>query len=138
MMPKGPSHIVSFIVLFSSTQNVGGLAGSAFLGSYEFSQMRYHAASLAEAISLGDPQVAQRLQIGADTAARAILDPALRSAEGVAVLGQRLSAEANILAFTDVFRLVAVLALVTAVFLIYRNALIAGRERRRAQSAPLG
>jgi hypothetical protein len=134
MMPKGPDDFISFVVLFASTQNVGGLAGSALLGSYEFSQARRHAASLAEHISLADRQVAQRLQSGAGVVSGALPDPALRSVEGAALLGQRLNAEANILAFNDVFRLVAVLALLTGVFLIYRVTWTAWRERRLARA----
>ncbi|MET4291213.1 MFS family permease [Bradyrhizobium sp. LB8.2] len=134
MIPKGQDHFISFVVLFASTQNVGGLAGSAFLGSYEFSQARRHAASLADHISLADPQVVQRLQSGAGLVSGTLPDPALRSAEGVALLGQRLTAEANILAFDDVFRLVAVLALLTAGFLVYRISYSTWREWRHAQT----
>jgi hypothetical protein len=132
MLPKGTDHFVSFVVLFASTQNVGALAGSALLGSYEFLQARRHATYLAGYVTLTDPQVVQRLQSGA--VAGMLPDPALRSAEGVALLGQRLTAEANILAFNDVFRLVAVVALLTAVFVIYRITWTAWRERRRAQA----
>jgi hypothetical protein len=134
MMPKGPSHFISFAVLFASTQNVGALVGSALLGSYEFSQARYHAASLAERMSAADPQVAQRLQSGAGAVASALPDPALRGFEGAALLGQRLNAEANILAFNDVFRLVAILALLTSLFIFYRITWTAWRERRRPQA----
>src|SRR5262249_37141166 len=35
MMAQGPTHLVSFVVLFSTTQNIGGLAGAALLGSYQ-------------------------------------------------------------------------------------------------------
>ena len=134
MLPKGADRLVSFIVLFATTQNVGALAGSALLGSYEFSQARRHAVSLAEHMSLADPQVAERLQSGAGAVAGALSDLGLRSAEGSALLGQRLNAEANILAFNDVFRLVAALALLTAVFLIYRITWTTWRERWRAQA----
>jgi hypothetical protein len=134
MMPKGPTHLISFTVLFASTQNVGALAGSALLGSYEFSQARRHAASLADHVSLADPQVVQRVQSGVGAVAGALPDPTLRSAEGVALLSQRLNAEANILAFNDVFRLVAALALLTAVFLIFSITWTAWRNRRRAQA----
>jgi hypothetical protein len=135
MLPKGPDHLVSFIVLFASTQNVGALAGSALLGSYEFSQARRHAVALAEYVSLADPQVAERLQGGASAVAGTLSDPAQRSVEGAALLGQRLTSEANILAFNDVFRLVAALALLTGVFLIFRITWTAWRERRRARAA---
>lgn len=136
MMPKGPDHFISFVVLFASTQNVGALAGSALLGSYEFSQARSHATYLAEHVTLADPQVVQRLQNGTGAVAGALPDPALRTAEGAALIGQRLNAEANILAFNDVFRLVAVLALLTAVFIIYRISWTAWRERRHAKAGP--
>jgi hypothetical protein len=137
MMPKGVDHFVSFVVLFASTQNVGALGGSALLGSYEFSQARRHAAYLAEHITLADPQVTQRLQNGVGAVASALPDQTLRSAEGAGLLGQRLTAEANILAFNDVFRLISIMALLTAIFLIYRISLTAWRERRRAQAGPL-
>ena len=137
MMLKGASHFISFVVLFAATQNIGALAGSALLGSYEFSQARRHATYLAEHVSLANPQVVQRLQSGADTVVSALPDTALRTFEGAALLGQRLNAEANILAFNDVFRLVAVLAFLTAVFLIYRIIWTAWRERHHAQAGTL-
>ena len=133
MMLKGASHFVSFVVLFAATQNIGALAGSALLGSYEFIQAHHHAAYLAEHVSLADPQVVQRFQAGTSTVASALPDPALRTAEGAALLGQGLNAEANIQAFDDVFRLVAILAFLTAVFVIYGITWAAWRERHRAQ-----
>ena len=35
MLERGPAYFVSLVVLFSSTQNIGSLAGSALLGSYQ-------------------------------------------------------------------------------------------------------
>ncbi|HEY0267434.1 MAG TPA: hypothetical protein VGC16_11820, partial [Rhizomicrobium sp.] len=90
MLTKGPNHLVSFVVTFSITQNVGGLAGSALLGSYQVIQARAHAASLAERVIGADPQVLQRLQSGAGAVAGVVADPLLRGAEGAALLGQRL------------------------------------------------
>jgi hypothetical protein len=137
MMLKGASHFISFVVLFAATQNIGALAGSALLGSYEFSQAHRHASYLAEHVSLADAQVVQRLQSSAGAVASALPDTALRTAEGAALLGKKLNAEANILAFNDVFRLVAVLAFLTAVFLIYRITWTAWCERRHAQASTL-
>jgi len=132
MFAKGPNYFVSFVVLFSTTQNVGGLAGSALLGSYQTIQARAHAASLADHLLAGDPQVLQRIQSGSGAVAGVIDDPALRGAEGAALLGQKLTAEANILAYNDVFRLVAILALMTAAYLFYRIAWTAYCARQKA------
>jgi hypothetical protein len=120
MLAKGANHFVSLVVLFSTTQNVGGLAGSALLGSYQVIQTRAHAASLQDHVLAADPQVVQRLQSGTASIAGTIIDPTLRGAEGAALLGQKLVGEASILAFNDVFRFVAFLALATAAYLLCR------------------
>ncbi len=65
MLKKGADHLVSLVVLFSVTQNIGGLAGSALLGSYQIVQAKYHGAVLAEGLAAGDPLVTARIQQGA-------------------------------------------------------------------------
>ncbi len=130
MLAKGANHFVTLVVLFSTTQNVGGLAGSALLGSYQVIQTRAHAASLQDHVLAADPQVVQRLQSGTASVAGTIIDPTLRGAEGAALLGQKLVGEASILAFNDVFRFVAFLALATAAYLLCRIIWIALCVRR--------
>jgi MFS family permease len=100
MLEKGPTYFVSLVVLFSSTQNIGGLAGSALLGSYQVIAARSHLIALAEHLVAADPQVVARVQ-----------------AQGAAPLFQAAAREATILGFNDVFRFVALLALAVALFL---------------------
>ena len=119
MLERGPSHLVTFIVLFSTTQNIGGLAGSALLGSYQVISTRNHALALAEQAVPADPLVAARIQTGVQGLSAVITDPAGRATQGAGLLSQALQREATILAFNDVFRLVAVLALITALYVIY-------------------
>src|SRR5262249_11166278 len=57
VLRSGPDYFVSVVVLFSTTQNVGGLAGSALLGSYQIASARAHALTLAERVIPSDPQV---------------------------------------------------------------------------------
>jgi hypothetical protein len=128
----GPEMLVSLVVLFSVTQNVGGLAGSALLGTYQTVAVRAHAGSLSERLLAGDPQVATRLQIGAGALAGVVDDPSARAAQGDGLTARALAREANILAFNDVFRLVAALALLTAAYLAGLIGFNAVR-RRRAQ-----
>ena len=131
MMERGPPFFVSFIVLFSSTQNVGGLAGSALLGSYQIVAARAHAGALSEHLIAGDPQVVARLQAGAAALAGAITDPAQRVAQGAKLLSQAVSREATILAYNDVFRFVALLGFATALYLFYL--IVLDLLRRRGQ-----
>jgi hypothetical protein len=134
MLQRGPDHFVSFIVLFSSTQNLGGLAGASLLGSYQVMAAKFHAAALSEHLTGFDPQVVARIQAGSGGIAGAIPDPTLQSTEGVALLGQALTREANILAYNDVFCFVGILALLTAGYLAYHG--IARLLRRPAEAAP--
>ena len=65
---------------------------------------------------------------------RVVGDPALRSAEGGAILSQTATREANVLAFDDVFRLIAVLAALTFCYLLFLMIRRTRRERRAALS----
>ena len=132
MFSKGPAHLVSLIVLFSITQNVGGLTGSAILGSYQVVTAKAYAASLSDHLIAADPQVAARIQNGVVVLSNVLGDPVLRGARGAGLLGQSLANEANVLAFNDVFRLVAWLAFATALYVAYLIVIYAMRRRREA------
>jgi MFS family permease len=129
----GANYLVTFIVLFNVTQNVGGLVGSAFLGSYQVAATQAHLQALSEHLLANNPQVMARLQ-SAGSAAQVIVDPAQRSTQGAALLAQAMTREANILAYNDVFNLVALLSLAAAAFMAYRIAVLR-YQRTRAQGA---
>lgn len=112
-LAAGPSHFVSFSVLFSVTQSMGGLIGAALVGTFQTVQTRVHLVQLGNQVSLADPLAAARVGSGGAGLGRVLGDPALRQAEGVALIAQSLTREANILAYDDVFRLIGVMALVT-------------------------
>lgn len=107
---KGPSHIITFTAMFNIAQTVGGLAGTAALGTLQIARERMHSNELVQNMLMTDPQVAARIDALSGTYGRVLADPALRRAEGVALLGQQVTREANILAFNDVFFAIAVLA----------------------------
>lgn len=132
MLSRGGDHFVTFIVLFGMTQNLGGLAGSALLGTYQTISARAHAVALSEHLTGFDPQVTARLQDGATSVAGTVADPLARTGQGAGLLAQSLFREANILAFNDTFRFVAVLALLTGGYLMY---IIIFNRVRRARAA---
>jgi hypothetical protein len=132
MLKRGADYLVTFIVLFSTTQNLGGLAGSALLGTYQIIATKNHAASLADRVVATDPQVVARLQAGARAVSGVVADPGQQTAQGAALLGQALNREAAVLAYNDVFALVAVLALLTAAYVAY--VILFNTLRRRARA----
>jgi MFS family permease len=109
-LQQGPSHFVSFSALFGITQNLGGLIGAALLGSFQVMRERLHSVEIVGNLALGDPLVAERVRLGAAAYARVIADPALRNAQGSAALSAAATREANVLAYNDVFLLVALIA----------------------------
>ena len=106
----GPSHMVSFSAVFGIAQTIGGLGGTAVLGSLQVVREKFHSAELVQAIVPTDPLVAGRLQQLGGAYARVQSDPVLAHAEGTALLTQQISREANVLAYNDVFFVIAILA----------------------------
>lgn len=110
MMRKGADHFITLVVVFSISQNVGALAGSALMGTYQIERVHMHSDDLSAQLVAGDPQVSARIAGGGAVIASVVSDPTLRSAEGGALLGQAMAREAAVLAFNDVFGLLAWLA----------------------------
>jgi MFS family permease len=129
-LKEGAGHIISFIALFGIINSLGGLGGTALLGSYQVIREKANSAALIQQISPTDPIVTQRLAAGGAAVSRVIVDPSLRTAEGAAILSQTTTREANVLAYADVFRLIAVLAGATFGYLLFLLARRARRERR--------
>jgi MFS family permease len=109
----GPKHFISFVVLFAMSQSVGGLVGTALLGTFQIEREKYHSHELVQSIVMTDPVVAARMRGSAGVLAPTQGDPALRGAAGGALVAQQVAREANILAFNDVFLLVGALAVLT-------------------------
>jgi MFS family permease len=117
---RGPNHMVSFSALFSITQSLGGLAGSAVLGTLQTSREKFHSLELVQSLTLTDPQVAARIQSLSGAYGRVLSDPTLRAAEGGALLSQQVTREANVLAYNDIFLIVFWLSVLTFVWICAR------------------
>ena len=135
-LKRGPNYLLSFIIVFLSTQSLGGLLGQAAFGSFITIREKYHSNILAEHIIMSDPLVAQRAAQLADTYGRVIGDKVLLNAEGVALLSSQVTREANILAYNDAFLLIAAISLCALIALLMHVA-IGGHLRSRAIPAAI-
>lgn len=126
---NGPNYLVSFIVLFTMTQSLGGLAAPALFGTYQVMREKYHSSHLTEQVVPGDPRIAQRLQAQSQALAPRQSDPQLRQAQSAAQLSQATTREANVLAFNDVFRLIGMLAIGVFGWTLYHTLRIARQNR---------
>jgi hypothetical protein len=105
-LAKGPQYILSFLTVFITTQSLGGLVGSALLGTFVTLREQFHSNVIAQGISLLDPNVALRIQQYGGVYARVLTDPAQRDARGLALLQQSATQQANVLAYNDLFLLI--------------------------------
>ncbi len=110
VLTKAPQNLVSFIVTFSVIQNVGSLAGTALVGSIETIREKFHSSQIAESVNMGDPATVLRLQQLGGAYARVQNDQILRSGDGVSLLTQQITTQAHVLAYNDVFLLIAIAA----------------------------
>jgi hypothetical protein len=99
VLQLGRDHFVSMVVAFGISQNLGGLLGASLLSRFQAMRAEVHAAALSEQLLAGAAQVTERLT--------------RHGTDGLFVSVQR---EANVLAFNDVFQLVAAIALLTALY----------------------
>jgi hypothetical protein len=129
---SNPANLITFSVLFGLTQNLGGLLGSALLGTWQVMREKFHSSNLADHLSSLDPLVAARIQQGAGAYGRVLADPSSRTRQGISVLGQTATREANILAYNDVFLAIAVLATLLAAWIFGRALWLQVRGARPA------
>ncbi|MYM94956.1 MFS transporter [Duganella vulcania] len=115
-----PNNLVSFSVMFSITQTLGSLLGSALVGTFQVMREKFHSSILVEHLTLLDPLVAARIQSGGASVGAGLADPAARGATGVAALGAAATREANILAYNDVFLMITLVALLTLAWMLGR------------------
>jgi MFS family permease len=129
----GPQNFISWLVVFLASQNLGGLVGPALFGTLQTVREKFHSNILSQQVLLANPLDAGRLSGSAQQVSGVITDPALRTAEGAALLSQRVTREANVLAYNDVFIVIAILA-----FLLFLwGVTIELNMRRRGEISPI-
>lgn len=134
-LKKGPNYILSFIIVFLSTQSLGGLLGSAIFGTFITLREKFHSNVLVEKLVLTDPLVAQRVSQLGQAYGKVIADKAILNAEGLALLSQQVTREANVLAYNDAFFVIGCVACTALAALLCHIAIDFARGRYAAAPA---
>jgi hypothetical protein len=129
----GPPFFISWIVIFLASQNLGGLVGSALFGTIQTVREKFHSSILTQQVLLGNPTDASAFGGSAQRVAGVITDLTLRSAEGAALVSQRVANQANLLAWNDVFMIISILASL----LFLWGVAIELNMRRRGELSPI-
>ncbi len=110
-LQKGPSHMVTFVVLFSATQSFGGLIGNSFFSSYQQVRTQNYRTEIISDLKPTDPIVAQRLAIYQQASAQYTLDQALEKDQAYRNLNQVVTREAQVRAYNDVIAMNGIFAI---------------------------
>ncbi|PQZ91243.1 MULTISPECIES: MFS transporter [Pseudomonas] len=116
-----PRNLVSFSVMFGICQNLGGLIGAALLGTFQIVREKFHSSMIVEHLTLIDPRVAARVSSGGSAYGGVIADPQLRNLMGIRSLATAATREANVMAYNDVFMLIAIIAMLTMIWIFIRS-----------------
>ncbi|VVM56311.1 hypothetical protein PS663_01069 [Pseudomonas fluorescens] len=129
-----PRNLVSFSVMFGICQNLGGLMGAALLGTFQIVREKYHSSMIVEHLTLLDPRVAARVQSGGSAYGGVVADPELRNLMGIRSLATAATREANVMAYNDVFMLIAIIAILTMIWIFIRSLWLLSTTKAAAPS----
>jgi MFS family permease len=115
-----PRNLVSFSVLFGMSQNIGGLLGSAILGTFQIWREKFHSSVIADQLTTLNPLVNERLQLYSQMYQNLIGDSSLLGTQAVSQLQAASALEANILAWNDTYLLTAAVSGVALLWLLWR------------------
>lgn len=110
-LKRGPSYILSFIVVFLATQKIGGYLGSALYGTFVQWREQFHSFRLVSQLTSTDPLVAARLKQLGGAYGKVLTDPNQQTVQGTALLARQVQQQAYALAYNDSFLLTAYLSL---------------------------
>lgn len=113
-------NLVSFSVLFGMSQNIGGLLGSAILGTFQTWREKFHSSQLADQITTLNPLINDRLQQYLQQYQSQIGDNALLNVQANTLLQTASTLEANILAYNDTYLLTAAISAATLLWVFWR------------------
>ncbi len=113
-------NLVSFSVLFGMSQNIGGLLGSAILGTFQTWREKFHSSQLADQITTLNPLINDRLQQYLQQYQSQIGDSVLLNVQANTLLQTASTLEANILAYNDTYLLTAAISAATLLWVFWR------------------
>ncbi|ENX39791.1 MFS transporter [Acinetobacter courvalinii] len=134
-LQRGPQYVVTFIVLFSATQNFGGLVGSSFFNTYQQHHTYDYKVEINSNLDPTDPLVAQRLQAYQRSAMASTNDPVMQNNQALQNLNKVVTREAQVRAYNDVIVLNGIFAVVLLLWGLFKYVRNKYMTRKNLQAA---
>ncbi|MGD8176866.1 MFS transporter [Marinimicrobium sp. ARAG 43.8] len=116
-LKRGPNYILSFIVVFLTTQKVGGYLGSALYSTFVQWREQLHSARLATQLNTTSPLVSQRIEALGYSYQGVVQPGSEQSTLGANLLAQQVQQQAYVLAYNDSFLLTGALCVLALIWL---------------------
>ena len=102
-LAKGPNYLLSFVIVFLTTQSIGGTLGSGIFNTFINRRQAYHLHALSDQLAQTSWNVTAAVGQRVQALGAALPDIAARRAQAVAQLAQEASQQAYVLAYNDAF-----------------------------------
>tara|TARA_Y100000815_G_C13347882_1_gene502806 strand:- start:5138 stop:6823 length:1686 start_codon:yes stop_codon:yes gene_type:complete len=113
-LKKGPNYLLSFVIVFLSTQSIGGVLGSgAFLSIINWRQA-LHFQVLSEQFQITNGITTAEIARRMAELAPQISDPAILQAQAVSLMAQDAAKQAYVMAYNDAYFLTFLVAIAGA------------------------
>ncbi|MBM3603534.1 MAG: MFS transporter [Alphaproteobacteria bacterium] len=117
-LSKGPHYILSFVIVFISTQSLGGVLGSGLFTTFTTRRQALHLQDLAAQLTPTDPATVQAMAGRMAALAGTLPDAGARRAQAAADLAQQAGLQAWVQAYGDAYALTGWAALIAAAALV--------------------
>ena len=127
-LKRGPSYMLSFIVVFLATQKIGGYLGSALYGTFVQWREQFHSFRLVSRLTSTDPLVGARLKQIGGVYGKVLTDPNQQTAQATSLFAKQVQQQAYALAYNDSFLFTTWISLIALAILLIH---VGWRNRRR-------
>ena len=137
-MRKGPNYLLSFVIVFLSTQSIGGVIGSGVFTSLINHRQALHQQVLAEQLQTTSAATAAAIAGRMAALAPQLPDLAMRKAQAVSMIARDAANQAYVMAYNDLYFLTFLLASVALAALLLhllRDWLAARMGDKQAETA---
>lgn len=117
-LARGPNYILSFVIVFLSTQSLGGAIGSGVFTTLINHREAFHLEVLREQISLTSPLVNSAIAARVAAVSPQITDPVQARVQAVSMIGTDMTTQAYVLAYNDLYFLTFLIACLTLFMLL--------------------
>ena len=115
---NGPAYIISFSVIFSISQTIGGLAGAAAIQAFTTIRTQIHYADMVSSLNLGDPALMAQVAGAGRILSTQITDANQANVAAMGQVLQGIQRQATVAAYADLFFLMAIIASITTLILL--------------------